>query len=41
MKVLELLMIKAQLKKIMLTVFKHNQVPVKVFMLIIGVWDRS
>ena len=35
MKVLELLMIKAQLKKIMLTVFKHNQV-----MLIIGVWYR-
>ena len=28
MKVLELLMIKAQLKKIMLTVFKHNQVKV-------------
>jgi hypothetical protein len=26
MKVLELLMIKAELKKIMLTVFKHNQV---------------
>jgi N-alpha-acetyltransferase 40 len=25
MKVLELLMIKAELKKIMLTVFKHNQ----------------
>jgi hypothetical protein len=29
MKVLELLMVKAELKKIMLTVFKHNQVPVR------------
>ena len=28
MKVLELLVIKAQLKKIMLTVFKHNQVKI-------------